>query len=60
MREQLADLCHKQWAAWMDYLFSKCDSIKPTILEDRSLFIQESNRKKAIEFLKIINVLEDD
>src|SRR6056297_1021793 len=24
MREKLADLCHKQWAGWMEYLFSKC------------------------------------
>ena len=24
MREELADLCHKQWSGWMEYLFSKC------------------------------------
>lgn len=24
MREKLADLCHKQWSGWMEYLFSKC------------------------------------
>ena len=23
MREQLADLCHRQWSGWMFYLFSK-------------------------------------
>ena len=23
VREQLADLCHEQWAGWMKYLFSK-------------------------------------
>lgn len=23
MREALADLCHKQWSGWMEYLFSK-------------------------------------
>lgn len=23
-REELAALCHTQWAGWMDYLFSKC------------------------------------
>lgn len=42
MREELADLCHKQWSEWMDYLFSKCDSIMPMILsalEDESLII---------------------
>jgi len=24
LREELADLCHKQWSGWMKYLFSKC------------------------------------
>lgn len=24
IKEQLADLCHKQWSGWMEYLFSKC------------------------------------
>ena len=24
IREELADLCHKQWGGWMEYLFSKC------------------------------------
>lgn len=23
MKELLADLCHKQWSGWMEYLFSK-------------------------------------
>lgn len=23
MREKLAELCHEQWAGWMEYLFSK-------------------------------------
>lgn len=23
LREKLADLCHKQWSGWMEYLFSK-------------------------------------
>ena len=23
LRERLADLCHKQWAGWMEYLFGK-------------------------------------
>jgi len=23
-REKLADLCHRQWSGWMEYLFSKC------------------------------------
>jgi hypothetical protein len=26
MREKLADLCHRQWSGWMEYLFSKCSS----------------------------------
>lgn len=42
LREQLADLCHRQWAGWMAYLFSKCDSTMPTVLsalEDGSLII---------------------
>ncbi|MCK4824813.1 hypothetical protein KA005_54180 [bacterium] len=25
MREKLAELCHKQWSGWMEYLFSKCE-----------------------------------
>ena len=24
LREKLADLCHRQWCGWMEYLFSKC------------------------------------
>ncbi len=24
IRERVADLCHKQWSGWMEYLFSKC------------------------------------
>lgn len=24
LREELAELCHRQWAGWMEYLFSKC------------------------------------
>lgn len=23
MREKLADLCHKQWSGWLEYMFSK-------------------------------------
>jgi len=23
LRERLADLCHRQWSGWMEYLFSK-------------------------------------
>lgn len=25
IKEQLADLCHRQWSGWMNYLFSKCE-----------------------------------
>lgn len=25
LREKLAELCHKQWSGWMEYLFSKCE-----------------------------------
>jgi hypothetical protein len=32
LREELADLCHRQWSSWMEYLFSKCDSSMPMIL----------------------------
>lgn len=32
MKEELADLCHRQWAGWMEHLFSKCDSTMPNIL----------------------------
>ena len=24
-REELAELCHKQWSGWMEYIFSKGD-----------------------------------
>lgn len=24
LREQLADLCHKQWSGWLKYMFGKC------------------------------------
>lgn len=24
MREQLANLCHRQWSNWVEYMFSKC------------------------------------
>jgi hypothetical protein len=24
MREELADLCHRQWSGWMRYLYSRC------------------------------------
>lgn len=27
LREQLADLCHEQWAGWMIYLFDKCKPV---------------------------------
>ena len=27
-REKLAELCHKQWTGWMQYLFSKCHRIE--------------------------------
>ncbi len=23
-KEKIAELCHKQWSGWMEYLFSKC------------------------------------
>lgn len=26
VRERLAELAHKQWSGWMDYLFEKCKS----------------------------------
>lgn len=25
IREKVAELCHKQWSGWMQYLFSKCE-----------------------------------
>lgn len=27
LREQLAHLCHEQWAEWMIYLFAKCKPV---------------------------------
>ena len=29
MREKVAELCHSQWADWMDYLFEKSIPYKP-------------------------------
>lgn len=29
MRENLADLCHRQWTGWMEYLLSKSIPYKP-------------------------------
>ncbi len=29
MREELAELCHRQWVGWMKYLFSKSIPYKP-------------------------------
>ncbi len=29
MKEELADLCHKQWSGWMEYLFGKCVDYDP-------------------------------
>jgi hypothetical protein len=29
IRENVADLCHKQWSGWMKYLFSKSIPYKP-------------------------------
>ena len=29
MREKIAELCHKQWIVWMEYLFSKSIPYKP-------------------------------
>lgn len=34
LREELANLCHEQWAGWMMYLFSKCRT-----MQGRSLII---------------------
>lgn len=27
LRERLAELCHKQWLGWMEYLFGKSTSL---------------------------------
>ena len=27
LEEKLADLAHKQWSGWMQYLFSKCSKV---------------------------------
>lgn len=27
IREKLAELCHKQWSGWMEYLFEKCSRV---------------------------------
>lgn len=40
MREALANLCHQQWAGWINYMFSKCEYIDgnfviPALLVDR-------------------------
>ena len=29
IREKLAELAHKQWSGWIDYMFSKCIQYKP-------------------------------
>lgn len=29
IQERMADLCHRQWGGWMEYLFSKCIEYKP-------------------------------
>lgn len=33
LREQLANLAHKQWSGWMDYLFTKCIDYKPDTIQ---------------------------
>lgn len=40
MREALADLCHRQWAGWMNHIFSKCEYVDgnfiiPALLVER-------------------------
>ena len=36
MKEELADLCHRQWSGWMQYLFNKC---RPVIGDGQSVII---------------------
>lgn len=37
--ERLADLCHKQWSGWMEYLFSKCENFTDNCDEGGCLLI---------------------
>jgi hypothetical protein len=32
VREELAALCHEQWAGWMVYLFAKCERPDGSVL----------------------------
>lgn len=48
-REALADLCHRQWSGWMEYLFSKCNftmSFTLTALEDGSVILPQDLAKR--------------
>ena len=42
-REELAALCHEQWAGWMKHLFSKCEQVihGEDIVEDIGLLIPQ-------------------
>ncbi len=53
MREKIADLAHRQWAGWMDYLFSK-----GTLNEDGSWtmpveFVDRWKRQAATDYIDL-------
>lgn len=72
MIEQLADLAHKQWSGWMEYLFSKCtmnddgtmtipkwavDRWKRQMVTDYIDLSEEEKESDRVEARKVMEVL---
>ena len=34
LREEVADLCHRQWSNWMKYIFTRCEEDEVEPLDD--------------------------
>ena len=49
-REELAALCHEQWAGWMAYLFSKCNEVGDGCMEIPAWAVERWTRQLATPY----------
>ena len=52
MREALADLCHRQWSGWLDYMFSKCEYIDGNFVIP-AIFVERWRRQMTTPYKKL-------
>lgn len=60
LREDMADLCHRQWSGWMRYLFGKCSPGREAgSLEIPAWAVERWKRQVATDYVDLYGDEQD-